>query len=148
MSVTQQYREIGRVPAPGVVADAFEVAVGTEVLVRRRTTVVDGRPHQLADSYYPLDLAQGTALEHEDSGPGGGFARIDEAGEPLAEISETWQARMPLSPESGLLQLPQGTAVLDLTRLVYDQSGRVVEVMLAVIAADTMTMHYRFAIPE
>jgi GntR family transcriptional regulator len=88
------------------------------------------------------------ALEQEDSGPGGGFARIDEVGEPLAEISEAWQARMPLSPESGLLGLPPGTPVLDLTRLVYDRVGRVVEMMLAVIAADTMTMHYRFPIPE
>jgi GntR family transcriptional regulator len=124
------------------------------VWVRRRTTttttttVVDGRPHQLADSYYPLDLAVGTLLTEENSGPGGGFVRLDEAGDPLAEISEEWSARMPTSPESVSLQLPGGTPVIDLTRTVYDSKGRTVEVMLAVIAADTARMFYRFPIPD
>lgn len=148
LPVEQLYRELGETPAPTVVATAFEIEEGTPVWVRRRTTVVDGRPHQLADSYYPLDLAEGTLLTEENSGPGGGFARLDEAGQPLAEISEEWSARMPSSPESVALQLPGGTPVLDLTRIVYDTTGRAVEVMLAVIAADTVRMSYRFAIPD
>jgi len=76
------------------------------------------------------------------------LARIDEAGDPLAEISEEWSARMPSSPESATLQLPGGTPVIDLTRIVYDTKGRAVEVMLAVIAADTVQMSYRFSIPD
>jgi GntR family transcriptional regulator len=148
LRVKQLYREIGETPAPPEVAEAFGISPGTLVVVRRRTTIVDGRPHQLADSYYPLDLAKGTLLMEESSGPGGGFARLDEAGEPLAEISEEWSARMPTSPESVALQLPGGTPVMDLTRIVYDAMGRAVEVMLAVIAADTVRMTYRFPIPD
>ncbi|WP_433661107.1 GntR family transcriptional regulator [Nocardia sp. CA-128927] len=148
LSVKQLYRELGEVPAPPAVAEAFGIGAGTAVWVRRRTTIVDGRPHQLADSYYPLDLAIGTLLTEENSGPGGGFARLDEAGDPLAEISEDWAARMPSSPETVALQLPGGTPVFDLTRIVYDTQGRAVEVMLAVIAADTVRMSYRFAIPD
>lgn len=148
LSVRQLYRELGEVPAPPAVAEAFGIAEGAPVWVRRRTTIVDGRPHQLADSHYPLDLAEGTRLTEEDSGPGGGFARLDEAGDPLAEISEEWSARMPTSPESVSLQLPGGTPVIDLTRIVYDTKGRAVEVMLAVIAADTVRLSYRFPIPD
>ena len=148
LSVKQLYRELGEVPAPPAVAAVFAIEDGAPVWVRRRTTVVDGRPHQLADSYYPLDLAAGTLLTEENSGPGGGFARLDEAGDPLAEISEEWSARMPTSPESVSLQLPGGTPVVDLTRTVYDSKGRAVEVMLAVIAADTVRMVYRFPIPD
>lgn len=148
LAVRQLYRELGEVPAPAAVAEAFGVDEGAAVWVRKRTTIVDARPHQLADSYYPLDLARGTRLTEEDSGPGGGFARLDEAGDPLTEISEEWGARMPTSPESVALQLPAGTPVLDLTRIVYDAKGRAVEVMLAVIAADTVRMAYRFAIPD
>ncbi|MGH3824652.1 MAG: UTRA domain-containing protein [Pseudonocardiaceae bacterium] len=70
------------------------------------------------------------------------------ASAPLAEIREEWSARMPSSPESVSLQLPGGTPVLDLTRIVYDTTGRAVEVMLAVIAADTVQMSYRFPIPD
>ncbi|MGH3913951.1 MAG: UTRA domain-containing protein, partial [Pseudonocardiaceae bacterium] len=65
-----------------------------------------------------------------------------------AEISEEWSARMPTSPESVSLQLPGGTPVIDLTRTVYDSKGRAVEVMLAVIAADTVRMVDRFPIPD
>lgn len=148
LSVRQVYRELGEVPAPQVVAEAFGLSVGEPVWVRKRTTIVDGRPHQLADSYYPRDLALGTRLTEEDSGPGGGFARLDEAGDPLTEISEEWFARMPSSPESAALKLPAGTPVLDLTRIVYDTKNRAVEVMLAVIAADTVSMSYRFTIPD
>lgn len=148
LSVKQLYRELGEVPAPPAVAAAFGIGGGDPVWVRRRTTIVEGRPHQLADSYYPLDLARGTRLTEEDSGPGGGIARLEEAGEPLAEISEEWSARMPTSPESVSLQLPAGTPVIELTRTIYDTKDRAVEVMLAVIAADTVRMFYRFPIPD
>jgi len=148
LPVKQLYRELGEVPAPKEVAEAFGIDEQTPVWVRKRTTIVDGRPHQLADSYYPLDLAAGTLLMEEKSGPGGGFARLDEAGEPLSEISEEWSARMPTTPESVALQLPAGTPVFELTRIVYDVKNRAVEVMLAVIAADTVRMSYRFSIPD
>ncbi len=148
LSVRQVYRELGEARAPLTVAATFGINQGEPVWVRKRTTIVDGRPHQLADSYYPLDLALGTRLTEEDSGPGGGLARLDEAGVPLAEISEEWSARMPSSPETVALQLPGGTPVIDLTRIVYDAKGRAVEVMLAVIAAHMVQMSYRFPIPD
>ena len=145
----QLIRFVGTVPAPAVVADRLGVKPDTEVHVRRRTTLIDGRPNQLADSYYPLSLAAAVpALTGEDTGPGGGFARIEEAGFRLARIREEITIRMPTGPESGNLKLPEGTPVAELTRTVYDSQDQPVEVMLAVIAGDMTAFDYDFPVPE
>jgi GntR family transcriptional regulator len=148
LTAGQIIRELAVVQAPSIVADRLGVANGTHVWVRRRTTIVDGRPNQLADSYYELDVVDGTAIKDEDTGPGGGFARLEEAGFDLAEISEEISVRMPTGPESVTLKLPEGTPVVDLCRTTYDRSGRPLEVMMAVLAGDMMTFVYRFPIPD
>ncbi|MGL5826123.1 MAG: GntR family transcriptional regulator [Nocardioides sp.] len=147
-TATQVVRELEEVPAPDLVAERLRVEPGTPVWVRRRTTIVDGRPNQLADSYYELDVVRGTLIQQEDTGPGGGFARLEEAGYNLQEINEEMSVRMPNGPESAELELPAGTPVIDLIRTTYDVTGTPREVMLAVIAGDMMTFAYRFTIPE
>lgn len=144
----QMMRELCKTPAPDSVAKRFGIPAGTPVWVRKRTTLVDDRPNQLADSYYELDVVGGTRIQQEDTGPGGGFARLEEAGYQLDEICEEWSVRMPSGPESVALKLPAGTPVIDLIRTTFDTTGRAVEVMLAVIAGDMVQMAYRFKIPD
>lgn len=145
----QELRELAEVTVPPVVADRLGVAPGTRVWVRRRTTLIDDRPNQLADSFYPLDVvAAAPQIREENTGPGGGYARLDDAGYHLAEVSEEWSVRMPSGPETVALRLPPGTPVIDLTRTTYDSTGRPVEVMLAVLAGDMTTFAYRFPIPD
>ena len=147
-SAGQLLRELGTVPAPAAVAERLGIPVGEPVWVRRRTTLIDGRPNQLADSYYELSVVTGTRIQEEDTGPGGGFARLEEAGHELSEICEEWSVRMPTGPESVALRLPVGTPVIDLTRTTFDAAGRAVEVMIAVLAGDMTQFAYRFSIPE
>lgn len=147
-SAGQLLRELGTVPAPAAVAERLGVPIDEPVWVRRRTTLIDGRPNQLADSYYELSVVTGTRIQEEETGPGGGFARLEEAGHELAEICEEWSARMPTGPESVALRLPAGTPVIDLIRTTYDTTGRAVEVMIAVLAGDMTQFAYRFPIPE
>ena len=116
--------------------------------MRRRTTLIDGRPNQLADSYYLLDLVRETAITREDTGPGGGYARLEEHGTRLGRIREDISVRMPTGPETVTLELPPGTPVIDLARTTCDTDGRPVEVMLAVIAGDMATFSYDFPIPD
>jgi GntR family transcriptional regulator len=145
----QLMRFLGSVPAPAEVAERLGIAAGAKVYVRRRTTLIDDRPNQLADSYYPLDLVKKVpALKREDTGPGGGFARIEEAGIRLASIREEIAVRMPAGPEIGVLRLPEGTPVAELIRTVTDAGGQPVEVMLAVIAGDMVTFDYEFPVPD
>ncbi|WP_433732574.1 GntR family transcriptional regulator (plasmid) [Actinoplanes sp. CA-051413] len=151
----QMMRELGVTPAPEKVAERFDIPVGTPVWVRRRTTLVDDRPNQLADSYYELDVVDGTLIKEEQTGPGGGFARLEDVGKTrhgddyeLDEICEEWSVRMPTGPEGVALRLPAGTPVIDLIRTTYDSMGRAVEIMLAVMAGDMVKMAYKFKIPD
>ena len=101
------------------------------------------------DSYYPLGIAEKVpSIREENTGPGGGFARIEEADIILARIREQLQARMPTSPETVALKLPEGTPVIELTRTTFDTTGAPVEVFIAVIAADMVTFDYDFPIPD
>src|SRR6266545_4921373 len=142
----QLLRELGETPAPPQVAERFGIDAGTPVWVRRRTTMLDDRPDQLADSYYELSAVEGTLIKQEDTGPGGGFARLEEAGHKLSEVMEEWSVRMPTGPETVALRLPPGTPVIDLIRTTYDSTGRAVEVLLAVMAGDMVNLAYRFPI--
>jgi len=144
----QIIRELAEVPAPASVAEHLGVEPGTPVWVRRRTTLIDGRPNQLADSYYELAVVAGTKIMQEDTGPGGGFARLEEQGIRLGRIREDLSVRMPTGPETVALELPPRTPVIDLVRTTCDSDGRPVEVMLAVIAGDMAAFSYDFAIPD
>ena len=145
----QLIRFLGTAPAPEAVAERLGIKPGAGVHVRRRTTLIDGRPNQLADSYYPLALAAAVpVITQEDTGPGGGFARIEEAGYRLARIREEITVRMPTGPETAALQLPEGTPVAGLIRTVYDSQEQPIEVMLAVIAGDMVAFDYDFPVPD
>jgi GntR family transcriptional regulator len=147
--VDQLIRFLGMVPAPAAVAERLGIEPGDDVFVRRRTTEIDKRPNQLADSYYLPEIARRVpALTREDTGPGGGFARIEEAGIRLAQIREEIAVRMPAGPEIGVLRLPEGTPVAELTRTVRDIEGRPVEVMIAIIAGDMTAFDYEFPVPD
>lgn len=145
----QLIRFLGEVPAPEAVAERLGVETGDPVHVRRRTTLIDGRPNQLADSYYTTKLAaEVPALKQEDTGPGGGFARIEEAGHRLSRIREEIALRMPRGPELSNLELSEGTPIAELIRTAYDAEGRAIEVMLAVLAGDMNTFDYEFPVPD
>jgi GntR family transcriptional regulator len=144
----QHIRELAEVPAPEAVAERLGIEPDTPVWVRRRTTMIDGRPNQLADSYYELSVVRGTPITEEDTGPGGGFARLEDQGHHLTRIREELSVRMPTGPETVALELPPGTPVIDLARTTSDADGRPVEVMLAVIAGDMATFTYDFPIPD
>ncbi|MFD0665844.1 GntR family transcriptional regulator [Thermocatellispora tengchongensis] len=144
----QAVREPAEVPAPEPVAERLNVPPGTPVWLRSGTGYVGNRPTRLADSYHPLDLVAGTAIQQEDTGPGGSFAVLESAGLRLAEVREEVCARMPCRRESIALALPTGTPVMELVRTVFDDTGRAVEVMIAVLAGDTTVFDYRFPIPD
>jgi GntR family transcriptional regulator len=147
-AVRQEIRALEETPAPALVAERLGIEPGTTVWARRRTTYVDDRPNQLADSFYELEIVRGTRIMEADTGPGGGFARLEEAGHELTEIVEELSTRMPSGPESVALQLPPGTPVMELVRTVYDQDRHPVEVMVSVIAGDMASFVYRFPVPE
>jgi GntR family transcriptional regulator len=126
------------------VAGHLEVDEGTEVTVRDRVMRADGLVVQLAVSRLPRTLTRGTALEEVNTGPGGAYARLEEAGFKLGRFVEHVGARMPTPDEGGLLQLADGVPVVTVTRVAYSEDGRPVEMNDMVLAADRYELTYEW----
>lgn len=136
--------EVGSEAASADVREALAIPARSRVVARRRRYLMDGQPVELASSYVPLSIAKGTAIEAADTGPGGIYARIEEAGHALAEFSEEVAARMPSPEERRRLLLPAGTPVLTVRRIAFDTNGSPVELTDTVKAAPSYVLEYRF----
>ena len=124
------------------VAERLDMPPGQAALVRRRRYLLDGEPVELATSYLPYDLVEGTAICDANPGPGGIYARLEELGRRLGHFTEEVTARMPLPDEARALQLAAGVPVFRLVRIAYDSDGRPVEVCDTVMASDRYVLSY------
>lgn len=136
--------EISTAPPPAGVDERLKLAEGDEVVIRSRRYLADGLPIETAISYIPADLAAGTPIAEPDSGPGGIYARLEEAGHQLDRFVEEVSARMPTADERRRLRLSPGTPVLTVLRTAYDTRGRAVEVCNTVKAAPAYVLEYDF----
>lgn len=136
--------EVGRGPAPQAVRERLGLDEPGEVVTRSRRYLAEGLPVETAVSYIPADLADGTAIAEQDTGPGGIYARLEEAGHELGHFTEEVSARMPTAEERRRLQIPSGTPVLLVVRTAYDTAGRAVEVCDTVKAAPAYVLEYDF----
>ncbi|MCM1969000.1 GntR family transcriptional regulator [Streptomyces sp. G1] len=91
----------------------------------------EGRtPHSMARIYVPRDLAP--ADIHE----GPLVARLAKRLPPLAAVRETVGTRLPTQDEATTLRISATLAVLSITRVATDTTGRVVEATLLVLPGD------------
>jgi GntR family transcriptional regulator len=127
-----------------VVAERLRLTTDDAVVVRSRRYLADGRPVETAISYIPAEFAQGTKIEQVDTGPGGIYARLEEAGHKLARFTEEVGARMPTPAERRALQLPAGAPVLTVVRTAYDTNDVAVEVCDTVKVASAYLLEYDF----
>ena len=102
----------------------------------------DGHPVQLATSRLPRTLTTGTAIEQENTGPGGLYARLEEAGHQLHHFVERVTSRPAAADESTRLRLRPGSPVLARTRTAYDTTGMPVEINDMVLVADRYELIY------
>jgi GntR family transcriptional regulator len=142
----QVIREVARVGAPSEVATRLDVEEGAPVIVRRRTFLLEEIPAALTDSYYPADMAGGTAIEQPVRIKGGVHALIEDPGGPIrrqvACSVDDITGRMPTPDEARELRLPPGVPVFRVLRTVYDTEGRPLEVQDSVAAADRHQFRY------
>jgi GntR family transcriptional regulator len=134
--------EVARGVAPPEVAERLHLSQGDQVLIRRRRMLADGQPVQLATSYLPLQLVEGTQIEQADTGTGGTYARLEELGHRLGRFQEDLSARMPLPDEARALRLGAGVPVIRVVRTAFDDQGAPVEVNEMVLAADRYELTY------
>ncbi|MER5707323.1 GntR family transcriptional regulator [Streptomyces sp. NPDC002122] len=92
-------------------------------------------PHSLARVYIPRDLAPADA-PGESTWPNGAAAMLTKLHPPLAEVREKVCARLPTPMEATTLRISSTLAVLEVTRVVTDTTGRIVEAALLVLPGD------------
>jgi GntR family transcriptional regulator len=138
--------EVGRALAPDHVRALLGLDDSAAEVVRRsRRFVLDGKPVLTSVSWLPAAIAGGTAIEQPETGPGGTYTRLAEAGHAPDRFREDLRARMPLAEETERLQLPPGTPVVEITRTAYTASGTPVEVNEMTADAGSYVFRYEFA---
>jgi len=145
LSSDQRIAMVGRVQAPADIAARLQLPDSDQwpaVVVRRRIMLVEGEPYQLADSYFPLDIAVGSRLEHPSKIKGGTIAALAALGHAPERHTESITARMPTPEERQALSLGAGIPVVRVVRTSYAAGGRPVEVMDMLLAADRHTVTY------
>ena len=134
--------EIDRSAPPADVRERLRLAEDDQVAVRSRRYLADDRPIEVATSFLPLPFAEGTAIMEADTGPGGIYARLEDAGHVLDHFVEEVTARMPTADERRRLELADGVPVLVVVRTAYDTAGVPVEVCDTIKAAPAYVLEY------
>lgn len=135
------------VPAPAVVAEAFDIERGTETLRRRRVTSPAGEPpFQLVDTWLSAEaVSDAPQVAEPSTGPGGYLDRLEQAGHGPISWTETTRARMPSREEAKLLEIPTSVPVFELVLIgTSARSGQPLEVTVRVIPADRVEMVAEF----
>ena len=136
--------EVDQMVPPERVANLLKLRRTAKVVCRDRRYLIDDIPVELATTYVPLTIARGTLITSQDTGPGGVYARIEEAGHKLGSFTEEVGARMPTPKERRRLALPEGTPVITVTRVAFDVEGRPVEMTDTVKSAPSYVLEYSF----
>lgn len=125
-------------------AEAFGVPPGEGLLRRHYPYLLDGRPHQVYDSYLRRDLVDGTPIASiGNEAPGRGTMRqLADIGVQVDWARVLIRARNATAEQAAALGVQIGAAVFVVQRILYtgsaDEPGTPVEVGVAVVPGDRL----------
>jgi GntR family transcriptional regulator len=132
-------------PDPVAPPDDVAAILRTDSTIRRqRRMYANDYPVQMATTWLPADIAAGTQIAQEDTGPGGMMSRLAELGHAVVRITETVLTRTPASGESAFLGLSPGQAVTEIRRVAQTADRRTVEVTQMVTPATLWELTYEW----
>ncbi|WP_379874337.1 GntR family transcriptional regulator [Marinactinospora rubrisoli] len=137
-----QHIEVAVVAASREVAEWLDLSEGEAVAVRRRLRTLDGQPSNLADTYYPMDIAQAVPeiLDPTDVKQGV-IALMAACGYEQVRYVDRLQWRPPTPEEAAKLHIGSGVSVLTQWRTGYTE-GRPVKLTRSVWPGDTIELIY------
>ncbi|MFF1412414.1 GntR family transcriptional regulator [Streptomyces sp. NPDC058289] len=138
---------VEEVPVVGDVAAALGLPEGSPAVCRRQLITIDGEPSELVSSYYPPDLARGTALAEPRRIRGGTPTLLTGLGFPPHRSVDRLSARVATQEQYTALRLPGDLPVLRTLRTVYSAAGQPLEVTVMVKAGHLYELQYEFT-PE
>ncbi|MBG0814993.1 GntR family transcriptional regulator [Planomonospora sp. ID82291] len=127
--------------ATAEVAARLGIEEGDRVVVRRMDRLVDGEPWSRQESFYPVEIAEGTELMSPDDIPRGTIRVLKENGHAQVGFRDEINCRMPTRDESGFLGSPPGVPVLELFRVAYSEE-RPIRLTITVYAGDSTQFAY------
>ncbi|MEU4501411.1 GntR family transcriptional regulator [Streptomyces sp. NPDC024089] len=137
--------EVAEAVPPADVAEALRLPKSGTAVLRRQLLTMDDEPVELAASYYPLDIAHGTAMTERRKIPGGTPTLLAELGHPPRLGVDRVSARVPTQDQYQALRLPGGLPVLRTLRVVYSDDERPIEATVMVKAGHLYELQYEFA---
>jgi len=129
--------------APVEVALGLALPEGARAVVRRRTMLLDGRPVELTDSWYPPQIAAETALAAPGKIRGGAITLLATLGHRVHEAREDISVRVVSAEEADLLEVTAGSSAIVLFRACLTEAGMPVEVSVSVMPAEGRHLRYR-----
>lgn len=138
---------VNEVPAPREVADAFGLPEGGLAVLRGQLLELDGEPAELVESYYPVDLARGTALAEFRKIKGGTPTLLAGLGHPPAPDGtvDRVSACIPTQAQYKGLRLPSELIpILRTFRTVHSIHGRIIEATIMAKAGHLYELSYSF----
>ncbi|MFE2374713.1 GntR family transcriptional regulator [Streptomyces sp. NPDC059398] len=138
------YRET---TADADIAEAMGVAEGTELIERSYRTRyrAERAPFNLVTSHLVRELVAGNPDlldESKEPWPGGTWNQLATVGIEIVRVEERITARPPTAEEAEELDLPPGTAVVDLRKTSFDTADRAVEMSYITLPGDRTEMFF------
>jgi DNA-binding GntR family transcriptional regulator len=115
-------------------------------VVRRRLILLDDRPVELADSWYPPSIADGTALSRPEKIKGGAVTLLAELGHVVHDVHEDVSARRATGAEAELLGVEEGAPLLTLLRVTLDADGVPFEVTDMAMLPEGRALSYQLKV--
>ncbi|HLU45211.1 MAG TPA: GntR family transcriptional regulator [Natronosporangium sp.] len=144
----QYLTEVGRAPAPPEVADAFGVADGTMLVVRRHLVRTQEAPVELGAAWFRVEDAAGTSLEQPHAFGRPLYQEVEEVtGRRYAHATDQITARQPTRAEAEALAIRPDTPVLHLLHVAYDAQHRPIEVSQATWPGPMTILTERYPVP-
>lgn len=142
----QRIVQAGEVEPPADVRQALGLTESEVAVVRRRVVLLDDRPIELADSYYPAAIARGTGLASRSRIPGGAAGLLRDLGHRAVRVKEEVSARMPSAEERSSLEMTENEPVLVLTRLTFSDRDLPMEYSVTVVPARSRRYSYQITV--
>jgi DNA-binding GntR family transcriptional regulator len=132
---------------PAEVARQLGLDEGKPNTIRRlRRMYANDIPVQLAPSYIPAEIAEGTQIAEVDSGPGGIISRFAELGYAQARITEAIRSRPASDEEREFLRLEADQPVMEIWHVGWTAKGRPVEVCVHAVPAGLWQLEYEWPV--
>lgn len=136
--------DVAEVVPPADVRGLLGLADDETAVLRRQILTIADEPVELVASYYPVDIARGTAVAENRKIRGGTPTLLAEMGFPPRVSVDRVSARIPTQEQAAALELPGNLPVLRTLRVVYTDGERPIEVTVMVKAGHLYELQYEF----